>query len=159
MKQRELSRWLRVVVIVGWCACVLLSALVAPALARDAAEQAPELAYLAWPCLAVFWCGMAVVAAALWQCYRIFAEIGRGNSFCAENARRLRVVSRLAMADTLLCLAAMLALLALGALHPGVFLLMLLIAAVGAGVTVAAAALSHLTLKAAALQDENDLTI
>ncbi len=159
MKQKELSRWLRAVVVVGWIACLLLAWPVAPKLAQDAAADVPELAYLAGPCLALLWLGLAVIAAALWFAWRIFAEIGRDNSFCRENARRLRVISFLALADTILCIVAILALLALRALHPGVFLLMLLIAAVGAGIAVAAAALSHLTLKAALLQAENDLTV
>ena len=36
MKQKELSRWLRVVVIIGWCACALLAWPIAPKLAQDA---------------------------------------------------------------------------------------------------------------------------
>lgn len=159
MKQKELSIWLRAVVIIGWIACALLAWPVAPKLAEDAATDIPELAYLAWPCLAVLWLGLIVVAVALFYGWRIFTEIGRDNSFCAANARRLRSISRLALIDTMLCLAAIVALLLLNALHPGVFLLMLLVAVIGAGITVAAAALSHLTMKAARLQDENDLTI
>lgn len=159
MKQKELSRWLRIVVIIGWCACALLAYPVVPKLAQDAAIDIPELAYLAWPCLAFFWLGIIVVAIALWYGWRIFGEIGRDNSFCRENARRLTVISRLALIDTVLCILAIVVLLVLGALHPGILLLMLLVAVVGAGVTAAAAALSHLTLKAVLLQEENDLTV
>lgn len=159
MKQKELSRWLRGVVIIGWLACLLLAWPVAPKLATDAALDIPELAYLAWPCLILFWIGLAVVAVALWFGWRIFGEIGRDNSFCRENARRLRIISWLALGDTVLCILGILILLLLRSLHPGVFLLLLLITVIGAGITVAAAALSHLTLKAALLQDENDLTI
>lgn len=159
MKQKELSRWLRGVVVIGWIACALLAWPIAPKLAWDAATDVPELAYLAWPCLAIFWLGLVVVAVAMGFAWRIFAEIGRDNSFCRENARRLRAISFLALADTVLCILSMLALLLLHALHPGIFLLMLLIAAIGSGIAIASAALSHLTLKAALLQDENDLTI
>ena len=159
MKQKELARWLRVVVIIGWGTCALLSVFIAPELARDAAEGVPDLAYLMWPCLAIFWIGMVPIALALWHGWKIFGEIGRDNSFCRENARRLRIISLLALADTVLCLLSIVLLFVLNALHPGVFLLMLFIAVVGAGITAAAAALSHLTLKAALLQDENDLTI
>lgn len=159
MKQKELSRWLRVVVIIGWCTCALLAWPIAPKLAQDLAIDVPQLAYLAWPCLAFFWIGLAVVAIALWYAWRIFGEIGKDNSFCRENAHRLRVISRLALADTVLCILAIVVLVVLNALHPGIFLLMLLIAVVGAGITAAAAALSHLTLKAALLQEENDLTV
>lgn len=159
MKQKELARWLRLVVVIGWCTCALLAWPIAPKLARDAAADVPEFAYLAWPCLAFLWLGLIVVAAALWFAWRIFGEIGRDNSFCRQNARRLTVISRLALADTVLCILAIVLLILLGAMHPGILLLMILIAVVGAGITAAAAALSHLTLKAALLQEENDLTV
>lgn len=159
MKQKELSRWLRVIVIVGWCVCAVLAWPIAPKLAEDAAGGAPEFAYLVWPCLAFAWLGLIVVAIALWFAWRIFGEIGRDNSFCRENARRLRTISRLALTDTALCLLLIVFLLICQALHPGIFLLLLLISVVGAGITAAAAALSHLTLKAALLQEENDLTV
>ena len=159
MTQKELSRWLRAVVIVGWCGCALMAAWVMPQLAEDVAWEFPELAFLKWPCLVFFWLALAPVVAALAYAYRIFTEIGRDNSFCRENALRLRIISRLALADTVWCMAAMIALLILNVLHPGVFLLMLAVIVFGAAVAVAAAALSHLTLKAASLQDENDLTI
>ena len=159
MKQKELSRWLRGVVVIGWIACLLLSVVVFPKLATDAALDLPEFSHLAMPCLAVFWLGMVPVVLALWYAWRIFGEIGRDNSFCRENAKRLRIISWLALADTVLCVLSMVALLLLNALHPGIFLLMLLIAVIGAGLTVAAAALSHLTLKAALLQEENNLTV
>ena len=159
MTQKELSRWLRAVVIVGWCGCALMAVWVMPELASESALALPEFAYLKWPCLVFFWCALVPVVTALWFAYQIFAEIGHDNSFSKENAMRLRVISRLALADTVACLIAMAVLLVLNALHPGVFLLILAVIVVGAAVTVAAAALSHLTLKAASLQDENDLTI
>ncbi len=159
MKQKELSRWLRVVVAVGWVVCALLAFVIGPLLAAEAVLVEPRFAWLRWPCLAALWLGTGIVAAALGFAWKIFAEIGRDNSFCMENARRLRVISILALSDTLLCVVVMLALLFVRALVPGMLLLMLLLAAVGAGIAVAAAALSHLTVKAAQLQDENDLTI
>ena len=159
MSQKELSRWLRAVVIVCWCGCALLGLLLVPALAAETAELNPELAYLKWPCLIFFWCALAVVIAALAYAYRIFAEIGRDNSFCITNARRLRIISHLALGDTVAWLVFMVVLTILAPMHPVVFLLMLAVLIAGTAVAVAAAALSHLTLKAASLQDENDLTI
>ena len=159
MKQKELSRWLRCIVVFGWFCCVLLSAVVLPMLAREAAAQAPDFAYLKWPCLALFWIGMAIVAAALWHAWRIFGEVGRDNSFCVENAKRLRWISLLALADTILCALSAVFLLACGALHPGIFLMLLLIVVIGLGMFAASAALSYLTWKATALKEENDLTV
>ena len=159
MKQKELSVWLRAVVVIGWVTCAVLSFWIVPVLARETAVGNPEYAYLYLPCLIGFWAGMVPVVIALWLAWRIFAEIGKDNSFCPENARRLTQICRLALLDTILCLAAMVVLLVLHALHPGVLLLLLFICAVGAGLSAAAASLSHLTQKAALLQEESELTV
>lgn len=159
MKQKELSRWLRAIVVLGWIGCGLLSVVILPVLARDAALDLPEFAHLRWPCLGICWLGMVPVVLALWHAWRIFTEIGRDNSFCVENARRLRCISLLALADCLLCAVSAIFLLASSALHPGILLLLMIAAVIGLGIFAASAALSHLTLKAAVLQDENDLTI
>ncbi len=119
----------------------------------------PTLAWLQWPGLICFWAVMVPVVLALWHSLKIFGEIGRDNSFCLENARRLKIISRLALGDTVVCLAGLMFLLCLGAMPPGLFLLLLAVIGMGAAMAVAAAALSHLTRKAAAIQDENDLTI
>ena len=159
MRQKELSRWLRAIVVLGWIGCAVLSAVVLPTLAREAAVAAPELAYLRWPYLGLFWVGMVPVVLALWHAWCIFGEIGRDNSFCEENARRLRIISLLALGDTIFCAVGAIGLFACNALHPGLFLLALLICLIGLCLFVATAALSHLTLKAALLQEESDLTV
>lgn len=159
MKQRELSILLRVVVIVCWIGCALVGGLIMPALARETAQSNPELAYLQGPCLIFFWCALAVVVAALGYAYRIFADIGQDRSFTAANARRLRIISHLALGDTAAWLVGTVALSFLAPLHPMIFLGLLAILVVGVAVTVAASVLSHLTQKAADLQDENNLTI
>ena len=96
---------------------------------------------------------------ALGLAWRIFTEIGRNNSFCAENARRLRTISRLALGDTCLYVVLAVAVLALGPKHPSVPLIFVAVTLFGAAVTVCCAALSHLTQKAADLKSDNDLTI
>ena len=133
--------------------------LIVPAMAWETAAMNPDLAYLKWPCLIFFWCALAVVVAALVCAYQIFADIGRDRSFTAKNARRLRLISHLALGDTVAWLVGTVALAMLAPMHPMFLFGMLAVLVVGAAFTVAASALSHLTLKAAALQDENDLTI
>lgn len=159
MKHKELSLWLRIIVALCWAGCLVLAVYVMPRLAKDCAVYYPHLAYLRWPCLAGFWAAVAILAAALWEAWLIFGEIGRSNSFCADNAQRLRVISYLAAADTILTLVGTVGLTFLNALHPSIILLMIVILLFGAAATVASAALSHLTAQAAALKAENDLTI
>lgn len=101
---------------------------------------------------------------AMIDAWRILARIGKNNSFCVENARGLRRVSFCALIDTALVILWGF----YSYFHDHVpfangnewfYVLLLVIAVVGIAVTAAAAALSHLTLKAARLQDDNDLTI
>lgn len=95
----------------------------------------------------------------LWLAWGIFTEIGRNNSFCDENAQRLRLISRLALGDTCVYVVLAVAVLAIGPKHPSVPLIFIAITLFGAAVTIACAALSHLTQKAADLKNDNDLTI
>ncbi len=94
--------------------------------------------------------------ALVWQ---IAAEIGRDNSFCHKNAERLRLISFLALTDTVLYIASGFYLALANILPISVFLLIVGIVSIGIALTVASAALSHLTQKAADLKSENDLTI
>lgn len=97
--------------------------------------------------------------AALWLGWGIFTEIGRNNSFCDKNARRLKLISRLALGDTCVYVVLSVVVLALGPKHPSVPLIFTGITLFGAAVTIACAALSHLTQKAADLKSDSDLTI
>lgn len=91
--------------------------------------------------------------------WAIFTEIGRNNSFCDANAKRLRLISRLALGDTCVYVVLAVAVLALGPQHPSVPLIFVAVTLFGAAVTVCCAALSHLTKKAADLKSDSDLTI
>jgi len=159
MKQKELSRWLRAIVIVCWMLCAVMGAVFMPFAFRILAAEHPEAAWLTWPRLIVFWIALIPVILALWQGWQIFGEIGRDNSFCLENARRLKIISYLAAGDTLLVVVYAILLAAAQSLFLPVILLHLMVIFVGIAVAVATAALSHLTHKAAVLQDENELTI
>lgn len=159
MKQKELSRWLRAIVIVCWVLCAVMGALFLPLSFRILAAEHPEAAWLTFPRLIVFWIALIPVIVALWQGWQIFGEIGRDNSFCLENARRLKIISYLAAGDTVLVVIYAIILAFARSLFLSVILLHLIVIFVGVAVAVAAAALSHLTRKAALMQDENDLTI
>lgn len=160
MKQKELSVLLRVIVTI----CALIALALALALAVTTAKSLYldrnwESVYLAAE-LALF----VPLFAALWDMWCIFREIGHDNSFCMENAMRLRRVSFYALADTLLEIATMLLFVLAGGSNGigtgiGWLLLKLFFVLVGIAMAVACAALSHLTRKAAQIKSENDLTI
>lgn len=155
MKQKELSILLRVIVILCALAALVFGAFVCITAAKSILlDHNWESVYLSLTVLL-----FAPLFLALWELWRIFAEIGRDNSFCLENALRLRRVSFYALADTILELTSAVLLLSLDASHLVWLPVKLLLMLVGIAIAVASAALSHLTRKAALLKDENDLTI
>ena len=159
MNQKSLSIWLRAICAVGMLCTLFLSLVVMPTLGRAVAYDYEELAWLYWPCLAFFWLTAAVVIAFLALVWLIARDIGRDRSFTFVNARRLGACSVLALADTLLYAAVGCVLMAFNLLHFTLLVLGVILCAVGAAVSVACAALSHLTRKAADMQSENDLTV
>ena len=159
MKQKELARYLKAVLLFTAVLGVLLCALVAPRLGENMIERYPECRYLLFPYLAFLWVTAIPVYTALWQVWRIVCNIGNDRSFSQENARRLRMVSWMCGMDVVLYIFAAMVLLITGWLRLGVLLAILLVLFVGISLAVVAACLSHLVEKAAALKQENDLTI
>ena len=159
MEQKALSKWLKIIIIgVGICGLVGYF-LVIPSFGQSLARQYPEFSgrYLPW--LIFIWLTAIPCYIALFFGWKIAANIGRDRSFSVENANLLKWISWLAAGDSIYFFAGNVALLLLGMRHPGVVLASLLVVFAGVAITVAAAALSHLVRKAAALQEESDLTI
>lgn len=159
MKQKELSIWLRAVLVIGAAFILFLALVLVPELGQHVLEDYPELENMYLPCLLFFWLTAALVLVFLALVWKIAVEIGRDNSFCHENARRLRICSNLALADVILYLMAGCVLGLMNLLHPSLIIAGAVICSIGAAIAVCCAALSHLTRKAADMQDENDLTV
>ncbi len=159
MEQKTLSRWLKAVIIgVGLCGLVVY-AVILPLYARSVVEAYPEMEnrYLVW--LIFLWGTGVPCCAALVLAWRIAVNIGLDRSFCSDNARFLKRIALLAAGDTAYFFVGTVVLLLANMSHPGVVLASLLITFAGVAVSVASAALSHLVLKAALLQEQSDLTI
>lgn len=111
-------------------------------------------------CLAVLVGISGCCYAALVTFYRMCGRLAKGSAFTEENGRAMQTIARLlcVCAGLLLAVLAILLLLSDGVLPlPVIFLLMFLCAFAGAGLI--AQALSLLVRRAAALQQENDLTV
>ena len=159
MKQRELSRWLKAITIILAVCTILACVYIVPSQGKLAAARVPEYAKIYLPALIFVEVTFIPVFVSLILVWQIFSDIGRDNSFSRKNAARLRVISRLALFDTLLYLLVAVLIIIVNALTPGIILLLLAVLFIGTCSTVASAAFSHLTYKAAALKDESDLTI
>ena len=159
MEQKSLSKWLKIILAgTGVCALIVYLAVI-PMLGQGIVGQNPDMANRYMPWLAFLWATGAPCLAALVLGWRIAVNIGKDRSFSVENAKLLKVISALAAGDAGFFLAGNVMLLLMNLSHPGVVLLSMLVVFAGAAVAVAAACLSRLVTKAAALQAQSDLTI
>ncbi|MGM9521496.1 MAG: DUF2975 domain-containing protein [Oscillospiraceae bacterium] len=159
MKQHELSIWLRIVVAILTVFLLLICIFAVPMFGKSAVWHYRELTFLRWSVPVFLWFTALPVFLSLFLAWRIFSEIGRDNSFCRKNAIRLRAISILALIDTVLYIAAAIFMAAVGALVLSLLIRFIVIILFGAAMSVACAALSHLTRKASDLKDDSDLTI
>lgn len=159
MNQIKLARWLKcILAVAGLCALILYAAVI-PAEGLRLQAAYPEFSNRFFPWLIFLWISGIPCFAALVLAWRIVVNIGKDRSFSMDNARLLQWISRLAAGDAVFFFLGNVLLLLLDMSHPGVVLAALVIVFVGVAVAVAAAVLSYLVQKAAALQEQSDLTI
>ena len=159
MRQKTLSNWLKFVVIAVALCGLAADFLIIPTLGQSWVGDDPHLEKMFWPWLIFAWVFSVPCFAALVYGWKIAVNIGRDRSFSKQNADYMKKIAYLAGGDTIFFFVTETVFLFLNLSHPGVFLFSFLVVLIGAAITVAAAVLSHLILKAARLQDENDLTI
>ena len=160
MTQKNLSYWLKGVIIVVALLGVWLYGFLVPMIAEAVGDYSGDL-YL--PVL-LFLLGTGVPCfASLVFAWRVASEIGRDNSFSRINAKCMKVISVLALGDVIYFVLGMAVMvlwhrIAFLWLFPlSLYCVFLIIA--GLAISVCSAALSHLILKAALIKEENDLTV
>lgn len=159
MKQASLAKWLKVILLgVGVCGMVVY-ALVLPKVGHVLVDGREELRKYFWPWLVFLWCSGVPCYAVLALGWKIAGNIGADRSFSYANAKLLKGIAGLAAGDAVFFFLGNLVFLFLDINHPGVVLFSLFVEFGGVAIAVAAAALSHLVQKAAALQEQSDLTI
>ncbi len=159
MTQKTLSVWLRGVILgIGACG-ILIYGYLLPMFGKDMVQAYPEYSYCYVPWMVVLWITAVPCYLALYNGWKITAEIAGDHSFSMLNSIYLRRISMYALADSSYFFLANLVLFFFNMNHPGIFLGSLFVDFAGVAVSVAAAALSHLVQKAANIQQENELTI
>lgn len=159
MDQKKLSNWLKVIIIgLGLCGLFVYGVII-PAYGASLVSLYPEFSGRYWPWLIFLLATGVPCYVALGLGWKTASSIGQDRTFTAGNARRLTLISRLAAGDAAFFFIGNAALMLLSMSHPGVFLGALLVVFAGVAVAAAAACLSHLVQKAAALQEQSDLTI
>ncbi len=159
MEQKNLSKWLKFVIIgVGICGLVIY-AFIVPMCGSDLRASYPEFSDHFWPWAFFIWvsgipCYMVLVFA-----WKISSNIGNDRSFTEQNAGYLKLISVIAAGDTVFFFAGNIVMLLFDMSHPSIVIASLFVDFIGVAISIAAAALSHLVKKAAALQEQSDLTI
>ena len=159
MNQKKLSWWLQVIIM-----CVgLIGAgfyfFIFPFYGRSLLDAYPEFMYAFWPWLIFLWLTGIPCYIVLIYGWKIAASIGKDKSFSLENADRLTKISYLAAGDTAFFVVGNIVFCVLNLNPIWILLMSMLIAFVGIAIDIIAAALSHLVMKAADLQEQSDLTI
>ncbi len=164
MEQKRIEKWLKIM-LVGAALCgVLVYGVAIPEAGRsvlllEAMLEQDAFSSYYWPWLLFLW-ATALPCCAAWVCaWKIAGNIGADKSFSRVNAKLLRHIATLAAGDAVFFLVGNVVLLCVNRNHPSVVLVSLLVVFLGAAVAVAAAALSHLVIRAAELQDQSDWTI
>ena len=159
MKQKELAKWLKGIVMIAAAVGLIFCFWIVPLLGKDAVSMYPELDYMFFPCLSFIWITAIPFYMALWESWNICGKISKDQSFCEENANSLKRISILSIIECAFYLMAAIILMLFNLLHPSILLIMLFILFVGVSISIFTATLSHLVKKASDLKQENDLTI
>lgn len=154
MEQNTLARWLKTISVCLGAAAAVFYFLLLPLWAKAAIEREHY-----WYWMAFFWLTLIPNYLSLWQFWRICCQIGHDNSFSMENADSFRRISRILAFEALLLFVGVLVMVLTGMGHPNLCILLLLIMLAVLSVSILAAVLSHLVMKAYQLKQENDLTI
>ncbi len=162
MKQKNLSLWLKALIILALLCGVVIYGIYVPNTANMLVNLYRDYDEVVWayvPMLVFIEGTLLPCLAALVLAWSIATEIGRDNSFCHKNARSMMIIAILAAADVVYFRVGMIVFSLLGAMSGPLWMYSFSSDIVGFAISVCAAVLSHLIRKAALLKEENDMTV
>ncbi len=159
MKQKNMAVLMKIVIVMMGIVGIAGFADIIPTLGKYFAEAYPEFSdwYLPW--LVFLEILSLPFYAILILGWIVSSEIGKDKSFSDKNAKLIKAASIITLSASIYFFVGNMALLLFQMNHPGVILGSIIVVFVGFAVSVGFAMLSHLILKAAELQKQNDLTI
>lgn len=159
MNSKTLSVLLKVIIAGVFLCSSAIYFVVVPDIGESIAAHNPDYAWCYVPWLILIWATGLPLAAGLVLGWKIASGIGADRPFTRTNSGFLKWIAVFAAGDAALFFIGNAVMLLINASHFGVLLLSLFIGFVGAAIAVAAAVLSNLVMRAALLQEQNDLTI
>ncbi|EON72174.1 DUF2975 domain-containing protein [Lysinibacillus sphaericus] len=159
MKQKELSRWLKLIIVFCGLFGLLFCIYIGPETGKELLVDSQNLMELYKPFVAFIWITGMPFFIALGLGWKICADIATDQDFTAKNADRLKIISILAMTEGVLYVAALLYLFVVGSYHTNVLVVLLLILFFAVIIAVFTSMLSYLVRKASEIKQDNELTI
>lgn len=161
MNTKTMTTLLRAVLLAAAVLCGIFFLWFLPSYRQEVQQADPEFTWAYWPCLIWAWLFALPIFGAMLPGWRIFGSISAPEgAFTRRNARDMRSISHLAFADALIFPAGMFVLAFMGAGSAPLTIIitpMVIFCCVAVGIV--CYVLSRLIGDAAALREENDMTI
>ena len=159
MRQKELEKWLKIVIIaVAICGFVVCGVAI-PWIGHVLIASDTQIAGMYIPWLVLFIISAIPCYLILYLGWKVASNIGKDRSFSVENEKYIKLASKILLVDAVYFFVINICLWKVYVNHPGVILALVFIVFAGVVLSVVAAVLSHLVVKAADLQEQSDLTI
>lgn len=159
MKQKELSVWLKLILVICGLFVLLFGFYIGPHTGREILLKSENLKELYIPFVTFVLITEVPFFIGLVLGWRICTDIALDQSFTARNADRLKIISILSMTEGVLYVGALLYLFIVGNYHTNILIILLLILFFSVVISIFTSLLSHLVRKASEIKLDNDLTI
>jgi len=159
MRQKELSVWLKLIIVFCGIFGLLLCFYIGPVIGKRILMDSATFKILYKPAILFIWITWIPFFIALVLGWKICSDIGSDHAFSVKNAVRLKIISILSIIEGILYISALFYLFVVGSYHTNVLIVMLLILFFSVVISVFTSMLSHLVRKASEIKQDNDLTI
>ena len=156
MRQKELEKWLKIVIIAVALCGLVVCAVAIPWIGHVLIASDPQISDMYIPWLVMFIISAIPCYVILYLGWRVAVNIGKDRSFSLENARHIKLASKIILFDALYFFVVNVCMWRIYVNHPGVILALVFIVFACVVASVVAAVLSHLVVKAADLQEQSD---
>ena len=146
MRQKELEKWLKIVIIAVALCGLVVCAVAIPWIGHVLIASDPQISdmYILW--LVLFIISAIPCYVILYLGWRVAVNIGKDRSFSLENARYIKLASKIILFDALYFFVVNVCMWRIYVNHPGVILALVFIVFACVVASVVAAVLSHLTV-------------
>ncbi|WP_431026990.1 DUF2975 domain-containing protein [Lysinibacillus sp. LZ02] len=159
MKQQELAKWLKLIIVFCGLFGLLFCLYVGPEIGRNVLLSSESFKALFKPFIAFIWITGVPYFIALCIGWNICSDVNKGNDFTVKNANRLKLISVLAMVEGVLYVVALLYNFIIGNYNTNLLMILLLILFFAIVISVFTSLLSYLMHKASEIKQDNELTI